>query len=47
MLSENATVPPSGAGDTVAVKVTAVPAVDGFAEELNVVVVAWEDAEMV
>jgi hypothetical protein len=35
MLSENATVPPSGAGDTVAVKVTAVPAVDGFADDDN------------
>jgi hypothetical protein len=40
MLSENATVPPLGIGEIVAVKVTAVPAVDGFADEDNVVAVA-------
>jgi hypothetical protein len=33
------TVPPGGAGVTVAVKVTDVPAIDGFAEDVKLVVV--------
>jgi hypothetical protein len=40
LLSVKATVPPSGVGETVAVKVTDSPVVDGFADELNEVVVA-------
>jgi len=40
MLSVKATVPPLGVGDTVAVKVTDWPVVEGFADELNEVVVA-------
>jgi len=33
------TVPPLGVGDTLAVKVTDWPTIDGFADELNAVVV--------
>ena len=38
--SANATVPPSGAGVTVAVYVTVSPVVEGFGDEDSVVVVA-------
>jgi hypothetical protein len=38
-LSKNCTVPVDAAGDTVAVKVTTCPDVDGFADEVSAVVV--------
>jgi hypothetical protein len=35
LLSLNPTVPPSGVGDTEAVKVTSWPTIDGLADEVN------------
>jgi hypothetical protein len=46
LLSLNATVPPSGVGDTVALKVTDWPVVDGFTDEVNEVEVGVAAAVM-
>jgi protein involved in polysaccharide export with SLBB domain len=48
--SVNATVPPSGTGDTVAVYVTGAPSAEGFAEdckpvEVPVVPTAWSSVD--